>query len=362
MEPLSVFLTAPAGLEPQLLDEAREIGVPGPKQVPGGVECQGGWEAVRRANLRARIASRVLARIARFPARGYPAVIAGLREVPWNTWLGPARAVRVEASSRGSRADHGGAIARHCIEALRRVGHREDPEGLRLLVRVERDICTVSIDTSGAPLHRRGAKQAINAAPLRETLAAGFLRAAGFDGQQPVFDPMCGSGTFVLEAASIARGLLPGTGRSFAFMDLPSHDPDRWTALQASAPRDVALRFKGADRSGPVCEAASENAARAGLADLCTFAQGELADAVPPRGPAGVVITNPPYGQRLGGKGVGGVYAQFGQVMQAQFAGWRVALITPDERLARATGLPWDAPGPFVDHGGTKIRLWQAQL
>lgn len=364
MEPLSVFLVAPAGLEPQLLQEAREIGVPGPKQVAGGVECQGGWEAVRRANLRSRIASRVLARIARFDARGFPALIAGLRAVPWGGVLGEGAPVRVEASAVKSRAAHGGAVARHGREALARAGMRlVDDGGFRVLIRVERDLCTVSLDTSGAPLHQRGAKQAVNAAPLRETLAAGFLRAAGFAGDRQVFDPMCGSGTFVLEAAAMACGQLAGAARGFAFADLPSHDPQRWAALlEAGQGAETALRFTGADRSGPTVAAAMSNAERAGLSAVCSFAQGEVADAIPPDGPPGLVITNPPYGQRLGGAKIGGLYAQFGAVMAERFTGWRVALVTNEERLARATGLQWDAPGPFVDHGGIKIRLWQAQL
>lgn len=363
-EPLSVFLVAPPGLEPQLLAEARAIGLPGPKAVPGGVECGGGWEAVRRANLRSRIAARVLARIARFPARGFPALQAGLRGLDWAAHLPADRPVRVEGAATRSRAAHGGAVGGHAARALARAGLDVEAEAsLRVLARLDRDVCTVSIDTSGAPLHQRGHKQAVNRAPLRETLAAGLLRACGYDGTGPVLDPMCGSGTIPIEAAEIAAGLPPGRARAFAFEDLPSHDPDRWAELRAGPPRPpaAAVLFHGSDRDAGAVAMAAANADRAGVGALCRFRQAAISDAAP-EGPPGLVLTNPPYGVRVGQGRPHGLYAAFGRVMRDRFAGWRVALVTTEADLAHATGLPWDPPGPAIDHGGRKIRLWQAQL
>ncbi|WP_043919175.1 THUMP domain-containing class I SAM-dependent RNA methyltransferase [Jannaschia aquimarina] len=360
MEPLSVFLAAPAGLEPQLLDEAREIGLKGPKAVSGGVECDGGWEAVRRANLRSRIASRVLARIARFDARGFPALIAGFRAIDWSAWLPAGVGVTVDATSVRSRASHGGAVARHLGEALARSG-TEAGDDFRILARLERDICTISLDTSGEPLHRRGYKQRVNRAPLRETLAAGFLRAAGYRAGEPLLDPMCGSGTFVIEAAEIARGLRPGRMRGFAFERLPSHDAGRWDALRAMDAVNLSiLKCHGSDRDAGAVQIAKENAASAGMS--CSFECRSISDVVPPEGAAGLVITNPPYGTRIGDRRLEPLYGTFGRIMRERFGGWRIAMVTSEDGLARATGLDWDAPGPYVDHGGLKVRLWQTAL
>jgi putative N6-adenine-specific DNA methylase len=364
----NLFLTCPPGLEPQLLEEAREIGLPGPRAVEGGVEAQGGWEGVRRANLRARIATRVLARLAAFPAPGFPALIAGLREVPWADHLPARLPVRIDASARGSRAAHGGAVARHAAEALERAGLRPgrggEAEALRLVVRLDRDICTVSLDPSGAPLHLRGFRTRIGPAPLRETLAAGFLRAAGFRGGEPVLDPMCGAGTLPIEAAEIDAGLRPGRARPFAFERLPSHDAARWAALRASdaaAASGGRAEMRGADRDAGAIRMATANAEASGVAARCTFAQAPISALAPPGGPPGLLIVNPPYGARLGrGDPLQGLYAALGRAAGG-LGGWRVALIASDDRLARATGLGL-APGPWVPHGGLRVRLWQGRL
>ncbi|UWQ20450.1 class I SAM-dependent RNA methyltransferase [Jannaschia sp. W003] len=358
MQPVSVFLACAPGLEPQLLAEARGIGVPGPKLVPGGVECGGGWEAVRRANLRSRIANRVLARILQFRAAGWPALDAGLREVDWSV-LPPHSRVRVDASVARSRTAHAGAVAGRVAEALERAGHVADRDGaFRVFARVERDEATISMDTSGEPLHRRGFKQAVNRAPLRETLAAGFLRMAEWDGGV-VLDPMCGSGTFPIEAAEMAAGLRPGRERSFAFEALPSHDPERWAALRAEAPEGRAVTMHGSDRDAGAVAMARANAERAGVS--CAFREAAVSDAVPPEGPPGLVIVNPPYGGRLG-KGLQPLHAAFGAVMRERFTGWRVAMVTSEAGLAKAAGLDWGPPGPVVDHGGIKVRLWTARV
>ena len=363
MDPLSVFLVSPPGLEPQLLQEAREIGLPGPKPASGGVECDGGWEAVRRANLRSRIASRVLARVASFRAVGFPALVAGFREVDWASVLPEQVGLRVEGHATRSRAAHGGAVARHLGEALDRAGLSVSRDGtLRIVARVERDHCTVSVDTSGEPLHKRGHKLRVNRAPLRETLAAGFLRAAGYEGKGAVLDPMCGSGTVPIEAAEIAMGLRPGRSRGFAFEMLPSHDPSRWDALRREIAADASGSFHGSDRDAGAVAMSVKNAARAGVADVCAFRQGAVSDLSPPEGLPGLVLVNPPYGARLGQAAPFALYAAFGRRMRTRFAGWRVGLITSQDALAQACDLPWEAPGPHVDHGGVKVRLRQAQL
>lgn len=232
---------------------------------------------------------------------------------------------------------------------------------ITLRVRIADDLVTLSVDTSGAPLHRRGHKQAVNAAPMRETMAALFLRAAGYRGAEPVLDPMCGSGTFPIEAAEIAAGLAPGRSRGFAFERLAGFDPAAWAALRAEAtPRPVGLRFHGSDRDAGAVAMSRANAARAGVAELTDFRLAAVSDAAPPDGPPGLVMVNPPYGARIGTPGqLRPLYAALGATLAARFQGWRVGLIAMDPGLAQATGLPFAPPGPPVPHGPLKVRLFQ---
>jgi putative N6-adenine-specific DNA methylase len=364
-----IFLAAPPGLEPLLRAEAAALGLPDPAAVPGGVTVQGGWPEVGRANLQLRGASRVLARIGAFRALHLAQLDKRARKFPWADTLRPDVPLRVEVTCRASRIYHAGA-ARTRIAAA--IGDTlgapilepgpDDPrdDALTLKVRIDDDLCTLSLDTSGAPLHRRGHKQAVNAAPLRETLAALFLRAAGYTGAEPVLDPMCGSGTFVIEAAEIAAGLAPGRSRAFAFERLTTFDPAAWARLRAATqPAPTPFRFHGSDRDAGAIAMSRANAARAGLADLTDFAQAPISDLRPPDGPPGLVMVNPPYGARLGKPGrLRPLYAALGEVLRTRFPVWRVGLVAADPGLARATGLPFAPPGPPVPHGPLKIRLF----
>ena len=172
---------------------------------------------------------------------------------------------------------------------------------------------------------------------------------------------MCGSGTFVIEAAEIAAGLAPGRSRSFAFERLAGFDPAAWAALRAGTrPRATPFRFHGSDRDAGAIAMSRANAARAGVGEATRFAQHAVSALERPEGPAGLVIVNPPYGTRLGeATELRPLYAAFGATLKARFGGWRVALVTSEAALARATGLPFGAPGPVVPHGGLKVRLWQ---
>ncbi len=362
MEKLEIFLVTAPGLEEVAAAEAREQGFAKARVVPGGVECRGAWPEVWRANLVLRIPGRVLVRLARFRAMSFKALEAGLDAVDWAAVLAPGQAVRAEAATKHSKLYHAGAVKQRLEQALFRAGAVVDPDGLRVLLRIEENTCVVSVDSSGEALHRRGFKEAVNAAPMRETMAAGFLRAAGYAGREPVLDPMCGSGTFCIEAAEIAAGLAPGRGRAFAFEGFPGFDAEAFANLRGRAP--VARGegpIMGSDRDAGAVRMSRENAARAGVD--CLFTEAPVSALERPDCVPGLVICNPPYGARIGDrKPLFGLYASFGNVMKARFGGWRVAMVTSDEKLARSTGLPWDAPGPHVAHGGLKVRLWLAEL
>lgn len=364
MSDFEIFLSVPPGLEPIAVQEASQAGFDGAIRVPGGVTLRGGWREVWRANLALRCPSRVLARFGSFRAFHLAQRDKRAQRFDWGDVIAPGQGVRVEVTCRKSKIYHAGAAKQRIEKALTGFGAVLDEGGLRLMVRIDDNLVTLSLDTSGEPLHRRGFKQAVNKAPMRETMAAAFLRAAGYDGTQTVLDPMCGSGTFVIEAAEIAAGLQPGRDRSFAFETLPGFDAATFAEMRAAPPVPLSpARCFGSDRDQGAVGMSEKNAARAGVAGRTSFACTPISALHPPEAPPGLVIVNPPYGARVGNKKpLFALYGSFGQVMKERFAGWRVAMITTDEKLARATGLTWHPPGPHVAHGGLKVRLWQADL
>lgn len=361
-EPLGIFLVTPPGLEKPLAEEAAALGFRGIAMASGGVTLAGGWPEVWRANLELRGASRVLVRVATFRAPHLAVLDRRSRQVPWRALLHRGQAVTVEASCRASRIYHEGAAAQRVEEAIRAsLGPAETEEPVRVLVRIVEDLCQISLDSSGELLHRRGQKGAVARAPLRETLAALFLRECGFRGDEPVLDPMCGSGTFVIEAAGIAAGLQPGRLRRFAFERFAGFDPAAFAALRREAVLpDLPFRFIGCDRDAGAVTASRANAERAGVAPLTGFRCQPVSALERPEGPPGLVIVNPPYGTRIGDKGaLRALHGALGAVLRERFAGWRVGIVTAEPSLARATGLPFAEPGPPVDHGGLRVRLWQ---
>ncbi len=361
---LGIFLVVAPGLEDMLAAEAAEQGFDVTGTVPGGVEIAGGWPEIWKANLELRGATRVLVRVAEFRAMHLAQLDKRARKLPWADWLRPDVPVRVEATCRKSRIYHAKAAAQRVEKAIDAAGIGVSPKApLVLKLRIEDDLATFSLDTSGPSLHKRGLKAEVNKAPMRETLAALFLSAAGYRGVGPVYDPMCGSGTFVLEAAEIAAGLQPGRARSFALEQLKGFDAAAFAALRRDTTPTATASHFGSDRDTGAVRMSVANAERAGLSAAVQFHHGAIGDATPSDGAPGLVIVNPPYGSRVGNRGVlHGLYGAFGKVMQERFAGWRIALITSDAGLAKSTGLSWEPPGPIVDHGGTKIRLWQTQI
>lgn len=362
-ETLDIFLVATPGLESALCAEARELGFANPRAVRGGVETSGDWSEVWRANLELRGAGRVLVRMASFRASHLAQLDKRSRAADWGAILRADVPVRVEASCRKSKIYHSGAAAQRVETAIaEELGAPTSSEAdVRVLVRIENDLVTISIDTSGEGLHRRGHKQEVNKAPMRETLAALFLRQCGFTGTEPVLDPMCGSGTFVIEAAEMALGLKPGRARHFAFERLASFDARRWAEMRSTdTSKQTGLLFHGSDRDAGAIRMSLTNAERAGVSSVTRFAQSPIEALERPDGPAGLVIVNPPYGLRIGDrKKLYPLYGALGTVLRSRFSGWRVGLVTADPALARATGLGFPKPGESVDNNGVRIALYR---
>ena len=367
--PFEIFLATQPGLETLLLDEVIERGFQRAKTTGGGVTIWGDWNDVWRANLTLRGASKVLARIGEFRAFHLAQLDKRSRKFPWGDTLMPGHTVKVEVvTNRKSKIYHAGAA----IERLERAIHEEfgakiatsmDDADIIIKTRIDDNNVRLSVDTSGVGLHKRGYKQAMGKAPLRETMAALALRGCGYNGTETVLDPMCGSGSFLIEAAQISRNIMAGQTRSFAFERLASYDGNAVQNLKENwSPQDSSQKFYGSDRNVNVIGFSKENAQRGGVADMCEFSPLPLSKIERPKGPPGLVITNPPYGARIGKKkDLFALYTAFGDVMRGRFKGWRVGMITSDMKLAEATKLPWLKTSPPIAHGGLKVRLFQTE-
>lgn len=366
------FAIAAPGLEPLLADELRELGIKG-TAVVGGVEWNGSESSVAIANLWSRLASRVVVRIGEFTARTFFELERHAKKVEWQKYLGPKPAVQFRVTARKSKLYHTGAITQRLQEAIARqlktdvviAGAGDDEEAdvsaQIFIVRVERDEFTISADTSGALLHRRGYRQAVAKAPLRETLAAAMIRGAGWDGRAPVVDPMCGSGTIAIEAAMMARKIPPGLDRKFAFLDWPGADVTRWNTLVSHARGQIIGRSQApiaaSDRDAGAIEAARSNAERAGVASDIQFSVQPISAAASVGSGPGLLITNPPYGERVGdSKAIRNLYAQLGNVARVKFHGWELAMLSANKTLESQTQMDFEERFR-TSNGGIPVRL-----
>ena len=361
-----IFLATAPGLENALYDEVRNKGFKRAKAIKGGVTIEGGWPEVWRANLWVRGASRVLARVGSFKVVHLANLASLTREIPWDEILNPKHSFRVEVSCSKSRIYHSDAAAERIERAISdslKISPSSDSE-VTVMARIDHDICTLSIDTSGELLHKRGYKAAINKAPMRENMAALFLQQCGYKGAEPVFDPMCGSGTFVIEAAEVAARLNPGRLRSFAFEKLMTFDPQAWDNMRnVKRQAETGIKFFGSDRDNGAVLMSANNAARAGVDQLTEFKKQTISDMTPPTNTPGLVIINPPYGGRIGDKQkILPLYQTLGKVLGERFSGWRVGIITSDKSLAQSTGLPFLPVGAPVQHGGLRVTLFQTEM
>ena len=335
---LDAFVVVAPGLEQLVLDEVVRLGVRPASATHGGVNCTVTWPQLWSMHLQLRMATRVLVRVGRWKADGFDTLRAGLQRIDWSAWLPAGEGVSVSASTDGrSKLFHTGAIEERVAEAI---GRREGEQ--QVLVRVQRDVVTLSLDATGPSLHRRGYRGVAGKAPLRETLAAAVVVASGWDAKRPFVDPFCGSGTLLVEAAMIARRMAPGRHRVYAFQQWPSFDDDRWQRLLRGADADVIDRcpeIVGSDRDAGAVEAALANAGAAGVGSNVAVRLASVSELeLPTR--AGWLVTNPPYGERVGGPDLRNLYDRFGAVLRERAGGWNVAVLashdTPVQQIGRA--------------------------
>jgi putative N6-adenine-specific DNA methylase len=373
-ETLRWFAVAAPGLEGVLRAELAALpGVAEPREVVGGVEFSGPLAAGMAANLWSRIATRVLVRVGEVKARDFAPLRRGLAKLPWPSFVPVDRPLRIDASTSHCRLYHTGALAETVELAVgdgvgklpRRALHGEgadDVTSTRILLRGQDDRFEASVDASGELLHRRGWRSEAGPAPLRETLAAGVLALCEYDPGRPLVDPMCGSGTIAIEAATLARKLPPGGGRSFAFERWPIHDAELWRQVRdvgpglACAPAPIIA----ADRDGCALETARRNAERAKVDGDIRFAVASLGDGEVPE-PPGLVVLNPPYGHRLGqAQPAQRLARSLGQTLASRFRGWRAAVLCPGAAYvaAVAAGMRRKPETIFnLRNGGLRVQL-----
>ncbi len=375
-----LFAVCTPGLEPFVAQELDQLGLmggcgSGPSHESGGyesggIEFQGSLQDAYRANLYLRTASRLLVRLGQFYAAEFSELRRKAGRLLWENYLAPERSIALRVACQKSRLYHEGAVAERVAGAIGdRLGKPspvckyQEGSGTDLpqfiVVRLVDNLCTISIDSSGALLHRRGYRLATARAPLRETLASAMVMASGWNKISPLLDPFCGSGTIPIEAALLAGRIPAGFRRRFAFMDWPHFDPKVWKELLVDAAKAILSdipKIIGSDRDAGAIRAAQANAERAGVAGCIEFSNRAISAIDPPPGP-GWVVTNPPYGVRVSQRNdLRNLYAQFGKVMLAKCPGWRVTMICDRVQLIRNTGLNFDRGMPTMN-GGLKVTL-----
>jgi len=358
--PREFFLTAPRGLADLAVAEALAAGADEAREAAGGVRCTGSLETGLRLCLWSRVASRVLLKLAEFPAASPEALYTGVRTIDWSAHVDSHGSIACDFASAASQMMHSQYGAQKTKDAI--VDQLRDQTGsrpnvdtrrpdVRINVYVYRDVATLSIDLAGEALHRRGYRGASGAAPLKENVAAGMLLRCGWpqiakDGGAFV-DPMCGSGTLPIEAALIAHDRAPGLTRDyFGFLRWRQHDAPLWTRVleeartRAAQSANLKLRILGFDHDRDAITAALAAIDRAGLATLVHVERRELAALENPGAAHGLIAVNPPYGERLGtGSDLPELYALLGARLREQFAGWQAAVLTGNPVLGTRLGV-----------------------
>jgi len=354
------FVTAAAGTADLLASELVALGIEGAREVLGGVACEGELVDAYRACLESRLGLRVLWQLARFPVTDADSLYAGVRGIDWSAQLDVDATLAVDFSGSVPGVTHTQFGAQKVKDAVvdqfrEKTGARpsvdRDSPTLRINAHAARGALTIAIDLSGESLHRRGYRGGQGAAPLKENLAAAILVRAGWPAIAAAggafVDPMCGSGTFPIEAALIAADIAPGLFRErFGFERWKQHDATAWQAIRAAAQarRQPDLltpgRIRGFDRDPVAIRDAEVNAGRAGLAKLLFFQRCDLANLPEEQAPTGLIAVNPPYGERIGeAEELQALYALLGERLRAGYRGWEAAVFTGNPALGRELGI-----------------------
>ncbi len=368
------FATCPRGLEMLLADDLRRLKAEKVNAVGGGVHFFGDFLLCYRVNLESRVASRVLWQVANSDYRSEEDIYRTAYALPWTDWFDAAGTLRVDISATKSPLTSLNFVALKikdavCDKIRRLSGRRPSVDTRNPDVPIQGHLTdrefTLYLDTTGEPLFKRSGRMATGEAPLRENLAAGILRLAGWAPGIPLLDPMCGSGTFLLEAAHMALDIAPGLDRRFAFEKLKNFNAQKWRELMQQGrtrikPR-TPLAIFGSDISVEVLKAARANLKAAGLEKVIILQRASVLDIAAPA-KEGIIVTNPPYGVRLGEQqALAEFYPKLGDVLKKRFSGWRAYLLSADMRLPKLIRLAVSKRTPLFN-GALECRLFEYKM
>jgi len=368
------FATCPRGLENALAEELKALGAQDAQTTGGGVGFFGPMTLCYAANLHSRLATRILLRVSAGKYQNEEDVYQGALAVFWHKWFEASRTIAVKVVAQDSQLKSLNFITLRIKDAVcdrfrEESGVRPSVQTLHPDIRIHafltRDRYTLYLDTSGESLYKRGLRKQAGIAPINENLAAGILKLSGWQPGEALYDPMCGSGTFLLEAAQMALNIAPGLGRDFAFERMLRMDAKAWTRMKAEALKACQpvrpLPIFGSDVMGRSLKDADSNLKASGLREAVTLSKADILDMTPPAG-SGVLVMNPPYGVRLGEEEeLAALYPKLGDVLKQKFSNWRAYIISADANLPKLIRLSASRKTPLFN-GALECRLYEYKL
>lgn len=376
--PKDFFAATAPGVEQLSLGELSDLAldISDVAAVAGGVEFRGRLTDGYLANLHLRTANRILMRMTTFSASNFKQLKHKLSHFPWELYVYKGIPLDVKVTTKRSRLYHSKAVRERVdasiVERLKRFGCPENTLSSHhrhqtIYVRAEDDRFVLSIDCSGEILYKRGLKRTRALAPIRESIGAAILRLSGYTGVEPIVDPMCGSGTFSLEGAMMAKHIPAGWFRDFAFMDWPAFRPRQWAYLKNEAGKAITPaeqpRIYASDKDGRACEALEKCIIRHELSDIVRVSNRDFFDLVPgqlTKG-TGLVVINPPYGRRMGNRQDSNtLLSAVCKHLTVQYRGWKLALIVPNRYQIKT--MPFDMVAHPLAHGGLKLTLLEGAI
>jgi putative N6-adenine-specific DNA methylase len=369
------FATVARGLEELAAAELLDLGAQSVAPEFCGVAFSGDEALLYRVNLWARLPFRILVQLRVFDCEDAEDLYRGVQQIDWANYLSPGLTLSVTVTGKTERLNHthfSALQAKNAIVDQQQIqfGERSTVDthapDVQINLHLHRGRCTVSLNSSGSSLHRRGYRPAMGSAPLKESLAAALIQLSGWQPHQPFYDPLCGSGTLPLEACLLALNIPPGLFRKqFGFETWPNFDEALWHTLRTEAEHHqqntLSASIGGSDHDTAVIQQALDNAKYCGVADHVWFTEMDLAEITAPAD-SGILLCNPPYGERLGRESdLGTFYKLLGDVLKQRFKGWTAFILSGNKELAGAIGLKSTQRIPILN-GSLPCQLMKYEL